>query len=163
MGIEQADIHEIAEAFELINWAKPASLFETYLEEQKKDERDIWVAYFKNQFAGYITLKWRSEYKAFAEHHIPEIKDLNVLPVYQCKGIGSQLLAIAENAAFTKSKIVGLGVGLFSDYGSAQRLYVKNGYVPDGKGIAYRHEIVPSGSNVILDDDLILWLTKSAV
>ena len=29
--------------------------------------------------------------------------------------------------------IVYLGVGLHSGYGSAQRMYVKRGYVPDGK------------------------------
>ncbi len=160
--LEQADISEIAKAFQLINWGKPASLFEAYLEEQRQDERNIWVAFVDDKFAGYVTLKWRSEYEPFADRGIPEVKDLNVLPVYQGKGIGSKLLEIAESAAYTKSNTVGLGVGLFADYGNAQRLYIKRGYIPDGLGVTYQYKELSSGCRVQLDDDLVLWLTKSA-
>jgi hypothetical protein len=33
------------------------------------------------------------------------------------------------------SESVGIGVGLYLDYGVAQTMYVKRGYIPDGKGI----------------------------
>ncbi len=45
----------------------------------------------------------------------------------RCRGIGSELLKIAEKAAAKKSNIVGLRVGLYADYGAAQKLYVKKG------------------------------------
>lgn len=61
-------------------------------------------------------------------------------------------------AAF--SKIAGIGVGLFSDYGAAQRMYVSRGYVPDGRGITYHCEAVSGGDKVIADDDLVLWFAK---
>ena len=46
----------------------------------------------------------------------------------------SRLLEIAEKEVATKGDIVGIGVGLYEDYGPAQRLYIKRGYIPDGKG-----------------------------
>jgi hypothetical protein len=54
-----------------------------------------------------------------------------------------------------------LGVGLFEDYGPAQRLYILRGYVPDGCGITYRGERVKYGDRVVVDDDLVLHLVKT--
>lgn len=51
------DIVAISEAFNQIGWNKPASIFEAYLKEQEAGERLVWVAHFKGEFAGYITLK----------------------------------------------------------------------------------------------------------
>ena len=45
-------------------------------------------------------------------------------------------------------------------YGSAQKLYVKRGYIPDGKGVTYNDvEIIPVQSYPV-DDTMILCLTK---
>lgn len=44
---------------------------------------------------------------------------------------------IAEEIAATYADTVYLGVGLHSGYGSAQRMYVKRGYIPDGSGVWY--------------------------
>jgi GNAT superfamily N-acetyltransferase len=96
---------------------------------------------------------------------IPEIMDLNVLPLFRSKGIGSMLLDIAENEAFKNHASIGLGVGLYAGcdggYGAAQKIYVKRGYVPDGKGVTYNYSPVEPGASVILDDDLVLWFTKN--
>jgi GNAT superfamily N-acetyltransferase len=155
-----ADIKIIVEAFQKANWPKPASIFEEYLKEQENDERLVWVAYFKDEFVGYITLKFQSKYPPFSEKNIPEINDFNVLPKYRNKGIGLKLLKAAETIAATRSNIVGIGVGLYADYGAAQRMYVKQGYLPDGLGITYDYKSVEPGKEVKLDDDLILWFTK---
>ncbi len=60
--------------------------------------------------------------------------------------------------------MVGIGVGLYAGedggYGAAQRLYVKRGYIPDGKGVTYNYHPTTPGNNYSLDDDLILWFTK---
>lgn len=154
----------ISEAFNQIGWNKPASIFEGYLKEQESGERLVWVAHVYDQFAGYITLKWQSLYPSFKAQNIPEISDLNVLPAYRKIGIGSLLLDTAEKAAATKSEVVGIGVGLYAGadggYGAAQRLYVKRGYIPDGKGVTYNYEPTVPGNNYPLDDDLVLWFTK---
>lgn len=78
--------------------------------------------------------------------------------------IGSLLLETAEKGASTKSEIIGIGVGLYAGadggYESAQRLYIKHGYIPDGKGITYNYELTIPGNSYPLDDDLVLWFTK---
>ncbi len=159
-SLEKNDIDIIVSQFAQHNWPKPISIFETCLDQQQALQRIIWVGYYNDHFAGYVTLKWQSHYEPFLCQNIPEIMDLNVLPPYQKLGIGSALLKTAENAAFEKSPIVGIGVGLYAGYGSAQRIYVKNGYIPDGHGITYNYKPVAPGVNALVDDDLVLWFTK---
>lgn len=158
------DIGAIVSSFNQIGWNKPASLFERYLEEAELCERLIWVAHVHDQFAGYITLKWQSQYPSFKEQNIPEIVDLNVLPRFRKCGVGSMLLDIAEKEAATKRDDVGLGVGLYGGpdggYGAAQRLYVKRGYIPDGKGVTYNYQPTIPGNSYPLDDDLVLWFLR---
>ncbi len=154
----------ISEAFNQIGWNKSPSLFEGYLKEQEAGERLVWVAHVHDEFAGYVSLKWQSGYPSFQEQNIPEVMDLNVLPAFRKMGIGSLLLDAAEKEALTKSQIIGIGVGLYAGedggYGSAQRLYVKRGYIPDGKGVTYNYEPTIPGNSYPLDDDLVLWFTK---
>jgi GNAT superfamily N-acetyltransferase len=160
----KADIIAISQAFNDIGWNKPPSLFEEYLKEQSAAERLIWVAHVNDKFAGYVTLKWQSQYSSFQAQNIPEIMDLNVLPAFRNMGLGSLLLDTAEKEARAKSHIIGIGVGLYAGadggYGSAQRLYVKRGYIPNGQGITYNYEPTIPGNNYTVDDHLVLWLTK---
>ena len=86
--------------------------------------------------------------------------DFNVLQKWQRRGIGSALLDAAESAAFSMCDRVSLGVGLHSGYGSAQRMYVKRGYVPDGSGVWYQDRQLPEMAECRNDDDLILYLSK---
>ena len=154
----------ISGAFNQIGWNKPESLFEGYFKEQEAGDRLVWVAHFKGEFAGYVTLKWQSQYPSFKAQSIPEIMDLNVLPSFRKMGIGSLLLDAAEKEALTKSQIIGIGVGLYAGadggYGTAQRLYIKRGYIPDGKGVTYNYEPTIPGNSYPLDDDLVLWFMK---
>lgn len=154
------DIDNIVKQFANNNWTKPRVTFENYWQEQTANERILWLAFHQQQFAGYITLKWDSLYPPFQDKKIPEIMDLNVLPPYRNQGVGSALLDVAEAEASKQHAIVGLGVGLYPDYGSAQKLYIKRGYRPDGLGITWNYQRVIPGSQVCLDDDLILWFTK---
>ena len=105
----------------------------------------MWVAYMEHQFF---------------EKCISEIMDLNVLPAFRKQVVGSKLLDVAEEMASTKTGQVGIGVGLYGDYGSAQRLYVKHGYVPDGRGVTYNYQPITPGNKVALDDELVLWFVK---
>ena len=129
--LKKTDITTIVTAFKKSGWQiKPASVFEQYLDEQEQYKRICLVAFVGEKFAGYVTLKWQSDYKNFADDNIPEISDLNVLPSFRNKGIGSALIKKCEECAAKRSNIVGIGVGLYPDYGSAQRLYIKRGYLP---------------------------------
>lgn len=155
------DIPTIVAAFSSLGWVKPVALYASFLEEQSKGERNIWVAWNGNVFIGYVTLKWISAYEPFRAQKIPEIKDLNVLPQFRNQGVASKLVNLAEDAARQRGKHVGLSVGLTLDYGPAQRLYVKKGYLPDAQGVTYQYKTVPWSEWVQVDDDLVLWLVKT--
>ena len=162
--LKAKDLETLTKAFHSIGWNKPVSLFEKYLEEAEAGERLVWVAYVCDRAAGYITLKWQSQYPLFKDQNIPEIMDLNVLSHMRKIGVGSKLLDVAETEAATKANTVGIGVGLYAGddggYGSAQKLYVKRGYIPDGKGVTYNYQPTTPGSSYPLDDNLVLWFIK---
>ncbi|SMF84141.1 Acetyltransferases [Paenibacillus uliginis N3/975] len=150
----------ISASFKEQGWNKPVDLYLNYLEEQKNGDRVSIIAEVDNTFAGYVNILWNSYYPSFKDKGIPEINDFNVLIKYRCQGVGSKLMDKAENIIKERSEIVGIGVGLFSDYGNAQILYAKRGYIPDGKGIYNSHRYIERGDTVIIDDDVALYLIK---
>jgi GNAT superfamily N-acetyltransferase len=154
------DAPVIADAFAAIGWHKPAEQYVRYASEQEARSRDCWVAWVGGRFAGYVTLKWDSDAPGLAGCGIPEIQDLNVLPQFRRRGIGSRLLDRAEEAARSQSSVVGIGVGLHPGYNAAQRLYVKRGYVPDGLGVTHNGRYIQEGEQVPFDDGLVLHFTK---
>lgn len=158
--IEHADTAPIAAAFAELGWDKPASQYEKYLSEQESGQRVVLVAFLSGEFAGYVTIVWRSHDPAFALQNIPEIVDFNVLPKFRRQGIGAALMDEAEKRVAARSPRVGLGVGMTADYGSAQRMYAKRGYIPDGRGLLTRGQPVQYGQSVPVDDDLVLYFTK---
>ncbi len=160
-NLEKTDIPKIVSAFENSNWQiKHAELFEQYLHDQTKNKISCFVASYKGEFAGYTTIRFLSKYQFFADNNIPEICDLNILPKYRNRGIGTALIERCEMYANTKSNIIGIGVGFYPDYGNAQKLYVKLGYIPDGFGATYNYNYVSAGKKYPVDDELILWFTK---
>ncbi len=66
----------------------------------------------------------------------------------------------AEETAAGYGDSVYLAVGLHSGYGSAQRMYVKRGYVPDGSGVWYGEAVCPAYGPCRNDDDLVLYFLK---
>lgn len=131
-----------------------------YLQEQNKGDRIVLVYEKDDQVMGYITLVINPKSGPFKNTKIPEIKDFNVFEKYQNKGIGQELLNAIIFEARKYSSQVGIGVGLNPDYGKAQRMYIKNGFIPDGKGIYYKGEIVKAGDTCINDDDLNMYFIK---
>lgn len=156
----KTDINTLVNSFARHNWNKPRALFERYFEEQQAKKRQVWIAWLKADLAAYVTLNWHSNYQPFLDNKIPELMDLNVLPPYRRQGIGSQLMDTAEACAAQKSALIGIGVGLYDGYGEAQKLYVKRGYIPDGRGPSYNYCKLEYGQLVTIDDDLVMWFTK---
>lgn len=103
----------------------------------------------------------QSTYPPFLKAEIPEIADLSVMPDSRRLGAATSLLDAAEAHATLTSATVGIGVGLYDAYGPAQRLYVQRGYVPDGTGVWSGSNNVAGGQVVEVDDDLVMYLTKS--
>lgn len=159
--LDKNDLDEIVAAFTAIGWRKPRSIYEAYLKEQSNSVRSVIVAKKNGKFCGYVTIKWKSDYDSFAQKNIPEISDLNVLPLCRKHGMGTALIKACEAMAHERGyPCIGLGVGMTADYGDAQRLYVRLGYVPDGLGLHYKCGSLKYGNQVTVDDDLVLFLTK---
>jgi GNAT superfamily N-acetyltransferase len=158
--LSENDPAMISNAFRSIGWGKPVAQYQRYLAEQTTGSRVCFVARADGQFAGYVTVNWTPTYPGFAKLKVPEIQDLNVVPGFRRRGIGSRLLDRAEEEIALRCSIAGIGVGLHPGYNEAQRLYVKRGYIPDGCGVTYRDRYVEEGKHVALDDDLVLHLVK---
>ena len=158
--LEGKDISAIAGAFQELGWNKPASQYERYLAQQEQGVREVYVAFVEGQFAGYLTICWESSYRPFFVKSIPEIVDFNVLPRFRRMGIGTRLMDKAEKQIATVSPVAGIGVGMTADYGAAQRLYVLRGYIPDGLGLHWKDHHVQYHEDIVVDDNLALYLTK---
>jgi GNAT superfamily N-acetyltransferase len=154
------DISVIAAACAALGWDKPPAQYKGYLAEQRQGAREVLVAWREETFVGYVTVVWNSGYAPFREAEIPEIADFNVLPSFRRQGIGSLLLDEAERRIAGRASMAGIGVGMTASYGAAQRLYVKRGYVPDGRGLVADHRPVNWGDTVLVDDGLALYFTK---
>jgi GNAT superfamily N-acetyltransferase len=158
--LEIKDVPLLGDAFLHTVWKTKATYFEYLLSGQNKGELIFLIARFNNEIAGFLYIKWRSEYKPFADAGIPEIKDLRVHPEHRRHHVAAVLMDEAEKKIFERSPIAGLGVGLYADYGPAQQMYARRGYVPDGRGLIGNNEPVKPGNHVLVDDDLVIYLTK---
>ncbi len=107
-----------------------------------------------------MTVQWEPSYPPLAVAGTPELQDLNVLPSFRRRRIGTRLADHAEELVRARSGEVGIGVGLHPGYNAAQRMYVRRGYVPDGNGVTVRGEFIREGQSVTMDDDAVLHLVK---
>jgi 8-oxo-dGTP pyrophosphatase MutT (NUDIX family)/GNAT superfamily N-acetyltransferase len=154
------DISRVADLY--LPWStmeKTTDRWQKYYEEQRQKIRTVAVVEKNDQILGYGSLLRRSEYPHFS--NIPEISDVWIYEKHRRQGIGKQLLSWLEKLAHQEGYAqIGIGVGLYQDYGPAQNLYFQLGYKPDGRGITYKHASVVPGESYPVDDDLIIWMTK---
>lgn len=135
-----------------------------YYAEHQKLTRTVFLLVKQGQIIGYASLLRLPEYPDFKNADIPEINDVWVSEEWRNKGYGKKLLLYLEDVARRENyKQIGVGVGLYQDYGTAQKLYFKLGYAPNGKGVTYKTVPVTPGKEYPVDDDLILWMTKSLI
>ena len=158
--MEQPDGEALHKAFAAQGWHKPLELFCTYLAQQEKGEKTVIVAEVAGGVAGYVALLPEAKTGPYACMGNPEIVDFNVLIQYQRQGIGGRMMDVGERLASETSSRVSLAVGLHSGYGSAQRMYVKRGYIPDGSGVWYQEKLLGQYAACVNDDDLNLYLIK---
>ena len=154
------DVDEFFRKFTLQGWKKQKHVFETYYNEKVNEVRNVIVAEIDGDTAGYITLIKSTEKGPFCGKNIPEIRDFNVFKKFQHQGIGNKLMDVIEIIAGKICTHVSIAVGLHSGYGTAQRLYVKRGYIPDGTGVWHNGKIGTPYNTLINDDDLVLYFIK---
>ena len=107
--------------------------------EQARGIRTVCILENNENILGYGSLLEHSKYPPFKKHRIPEIQDVWVFKEARKNGFGSLLIEHLELLAKKNGyHQVGLAVGLYRDYGSAQKLYFRRGYCSDGEGISYK-------------------------
>jgi len=133
--------------------------FSNRLNDQQEGIAIPLVAEYNGKIAGYNNIYLYSPDETITKTFC-EIIDFGVFIKYRKLGIGSKLMDVSEQIIAEYSDIVYLSVGLYSGYGSAQRLYIKRGYIPDGTGAWYSSSVCIPYTNYRLDDDLVLKLSK---
>ncbi len=158
--IARSDARIICDAEIAQGWQQSVDKYIARIEDNDSGRSISMVAEYKGDVAGYINVYPNPTKGAFVGKGYPEIVDFGVLERYRRLGIGSKLMDIAEEIAGRFSDTVCIGVGLHSGYGSAQRMYCKRGYIPDGSGVWYRNEVAKPYGDCCNDDDLVLYLSK---
>lgn len=132
-----------------------------YWSENQEGTRTVYLLENEKQIIGYASLLYVSEYLNFKSTGIPEINDVWITEKWRNKGFGKMLIRYIEGSARKMGfEQIGIGVGLYADYGPAQKLYFHLRYSPDGCGITYKYQTTIPGESYPLDDELILWLKK---
>ncbi len=153
-----ADIQALAR----IAARREPDFFDRCLAEQRNQKRMVLVAEQDGKIVGCAHLVWSPAYAPFRRTDIPEIQDLAVVSAARRNGIGALLVDACEQSARQAGKTaIGIGVGLDSAYGAAQRLYVRKGYIPDGAGICHDDAPVRAGELRAVDDLLTLKMIKN--
>ena len=127
---------------------------------QDKHECSALIALYGGNVAGYVFLYYKCRWGALANCGVPGVVDLTVFEKYRQKGIATNLMNVAEDIARRHSNKVYLEVCLSAEYGPAQRLYVKRGYIPDGKGMYYEGRVCETDAICKNNDELTLCLVK---
>ena len=130
------------------------------LDNQKKQECSALLALYNGEIAGYVFLYYKCRWGGLANCDLPCVIDLIVFEKYRKNRIATALMDTAEIIAKNYSNKVYLDVCLNSEYGPAQRLYIKRGYVPDGKGVYYEEKVCETNAICKNDDELTLCLVK---
>ncbi len=135
--------------------------YDRCFERQSLQEIEIIIALCKDKVVGYVLLNWQPKYAYFKKLGIAEIQDLNVISEFRRNGVGQSLVEFCEKLALEKGySEIGIGVGLDSSFGAAQRIYARLGYIPDGQGISYDRKQITRGEFRPIDDNLCLMMTK---
>jgi GNAT superfamily N-acetyltransferase len=157
----QKDVESLHALFEGVGFHKPKDYYHRSFVEVNEGKRLIFAAKLDGRVVGYCMLNWKPKYHFFRKFGIPEVQDLNVIPIARRKGVATALINYCENLVRTRGhEQIGIGVGLLSDYGPAQRLYASMGYIPDGCGVTYDRQPVMHSEIRPFDDDLCLMMVK---
>ena len=159
--MEPADAQILNDEYTAQGWHPDVAYYHMRMQEAAEGKCVALTAVYQGQPAGAVYLYFDAQEGPFKGMKIPEIVDFSVLMKYQRKGIGHRLMDVAEQIAAQRSDTVTLGVGLCREYGAAQRIYAKRGYIPDGSGVWYQNQqCVQYETTCTIDDDLVLFLSK---
>jgi GNAT superfamily N-acetyltransferase len=135
-----------------------------YLADHAEPDGTSLIATSGSDAVGYVAIVWESNYAGFRSCGIPLVHQIAVGEPWRRRGVATLLMDAAEHLARDRGiATLGITVGLFDEYGPAQRMYGRRGYIPDGRGACQGQRPLSRGVQVSMDHDLIIWLTKDLV
>lgn len=158
--VEPEELEAVVRLFKEQVYVDDPSDAEEHFADHAAGDGTTFLAMVDGEFAGHLTIRWRPRSPSLRAQGLPLIQDLNVFSQFQRRGIATRLMDAAERLIATRFDTAVIVVGLFDAYGPAQRLYARRGYVPDGRGACQGNRPLQRGETVVIDHDLILWLTK---
>lgn len=156
----QADAQIIADEEIAQGWHASPKKYEARIRDHVQGRAIALTAEYCGRVAGYVSLYFEARSGPYVQRGVPEIVDFGVLEKFRRRGVGGRLMDAAEALAAERADAVCLGVGLHAGYGSAQRMYVRRGYVPDGSGVWYGDAVCAPYAPCVNDDDLVLYMKK---
>ena len=158
--LQQSDARIFTDEEIAQGWNATIDKYKMRLKHQAEGKSVSLAAEYNGKPAGYVNVYLAADEGAFAGQGLPEIVDFGVLEKYRRCGIGNKLMDVAEQIAGQYADRVFLGVGLHSGYGSAQRIYVRRGYIPDGSVVWFEQSVCEPYTDCRNDDSLVLYLSK---
>ena len=149
----------------LIEWVSDGEAeARSYLADHAEPDGASLIATNRSDVIGYVAIVWESDYDGFRSRGIPLVHQVAVAGPFLRQGVATLLMDAAEQLVRDRGIATpGITVGLFDEYGPAQRLYGQRGYIPDGRGACRGQRPLSKGMQVTMDDDLIIWLIKDLV
>ena len=149
----------------LIEWVSEGEAeARSYLADHAEPDGASLIATGSSEVIGYLAIVWESDYAGFRSRGISLVHQIAVAGPFLRQGVATLLMDAGEQLARDRGiATLGITVGLFDEYGPAQRLYGRRGYIPDGRGACLGQRPLSKGMQVTIDDDLIIWLTKDLV
>jgi len=149
----------------LIGWvSEDEAEARAYLADHAEPEGASLIATDGIDVIGYVAIVWESNYAGFRSRGIPLVHQIAVAGPFRRQRVATLLMDAAEHLARDRGIVtLGITVGLFDEYGPAQRLYGQRGYIPDGRGACRGQRRLGKGTLVTMDHDVIMWLTKDLV
>ena len=94
---------------------------------------------------------WESSFTGFRDHGIPLVHQVAVAGPFRRRGVATLLMDAAGQLARSPGvATLGITVGLFDEYGPAQRLYGQRGYIPEGRGACRGQRPLSKGMQVTM-------------
>ena len=162
-SMEKSDARVIYDTYLSYNWHPVLETYETYYRENLSGRRITFCAEVDGKLAGHVSLILApdpGEMGPFAGSGMPLVSDFTVFFAYHRRGIGKKLMDVLEGKAAELADGVCLAVGCHYGYGTAQRMYIKRGYIPDGSGVWWNGKRHEQYEPCVNDDELLLWLSK---
>jgi len=128
--LQKTDIPSIVSRYSF-PWSTPEkteALWNTYSAEQEEKIRTVAILEKDHEIVGYGSLLRKAECPFFLGKNIPEINAIWIDEHHRRQGLGTALIKWIENLATQEGhERIGIGVGLYGDYGPAQQLYSQLG------------------------------------